>query len=74
MVARYVFNTDHAALWQLRDDGPYLAAAFEEYEYVVFKSPDAQSDAELERWGFDPASTPYLDRGTFIQRQQELGS
>lgn len=74
MVARYVFNTDHAALWQLRDDGPYLAAAFEEYEYVVFKSPDAQSDAELERWGFDSASTPYLDRGTFIQRQQELGS
>ena len=74
MVARYVFNTDHAALWQLRDDGPYLSAAFEEYEYVVFKSPDAQSDAELERWGFDPASTPYLDRGTFIQRQQELGS
>lgn len=41
---------------------------------MVFKSPDAQSDAELERWGFDPASTLYLDRGTFIQRQQELGS
>lgn len=71
-VARYAFNSDVLEFWQLRDDAPDLAAAFAEYDYVVFKSPDELSDAELERWGFDPATTPYLDKGTFIARMEEM--
>lgn len=71
-VARYVFNADVLDFWQLREDAPDLAAAFAEHDYVVFKSPDALSDAELERWGFDPAVTPYLDKGTFIARLEEV--
>lgn len=65
-VARYVFNSDTVAFWQLREDAPDLASAFAEYDYVIFKSGDGLSDAELARWGFDPESTYCLDKGTFI--------